>query len=549
MMRSVTLLTLVSVAASEYAVPPEYHARPNYVGPRDRFWRHHKEQETLIVDGVEHYHTLWNCLYGANEEGALSLAEQEELKTVLDAQVKPNREVGQRIVDMQEERWGNVILVEVQHAMAPLQVKAVQRLAHCVRTHLPQFFEVRAMYKEFNLEEDEGLGGNTPTHLMPFLGIYLPTIVDTILSTVRFAYDHAGWQAITIRDKVMGNLPVDPDTVPSEKVGRMRSSAAIPMPEQIGFRASEHLTYDDFPLLDAHFDGMDTAFTVNFAFAGPDDYQGGYLYVVDSDGDKTFFKPQKYSCVVFLGGTYYHGVTQISGGRREMFSNELWFNPDLPLGNTLWNSNGDNMDDYIRACNKAGHVAGEGPCPVSMSDKTQHGVSRTEILEHLDQVEQAKQKGDTPPPNPAAGPVVENTSEDSEEDSDDGEEESDQYWEEERRYLGEEFRNNDKEFYSAKEEPNFIVPRALEPGDVWPLYWRDNFERIKDDEAFAIGLPPELLQEFQKYIEASGLLDLARALAYDTLPEDQKFDKELEQTIYTQGWADVGDHASPVVWQ
>jgi hypothetical protein len=548
-MMTIMTMTITMAAAADQQqqqqpLPPEYHARPNYVGPRDRFWRHHKEQETLVVDGVDYYHTIWNCLNSVADDtvddGALSLAEQEELETVLETTVKPQRSVGQRIVDMPKERWGNVILVEVQHAMAPLQVKAVQRLAHCVRTYLPQFFEVRAMYKEFNLEQDEGLGGNTPTHLMPFLGIYLPTIVETIMSTVRFAYDHAGWQGLTIRDIVNGNLPTNPEVIPSTKVGRKRSSIAIPMPEQLGFRASEHLTYDDFPLLDAHFDGADTAFTVNFALAGPKDYDGGYLYVVDSDGQKTFFKPQKYSCVVFLGGTYYHGVTQITGGRREMFSNELWFNPDLPLGSTLWNSDGENMDDYIRDCNKAGHVGGEGPCPVSMSDKTQHGVSRTEILNHLDQVQQAKENGQQPPPNPV---VEETDSEDLEEDSDDdydidGEEEEEagqEYWKEgERyRYLREELRNNTEEFYSAKEEPDFMVPRILGPGDVFPVYWRDNLERIKDDEAFVIGLPPELLVEFTKYIEASGLLDLARAIAYDTLPEDQKFNKDLEHKLYT----------------
>jgi len=525
----------LAVATTTTAQPQgSLHARPAYLGPRDRFWRHNRDQKTLVWKGVELYDTVYNCIFDQSQDAA-ALSEEERLQ--LDALAKdpqepnsPNRSIGKRIVDDKENRFGNIILVEVLHAMEPLQVKAVQRLAHCVRTHIPEYFEVRAMYKEFNLEEDPGLGGNTPTHLMPFLGIYLPSVADTVLQTIRFAYNAAGWQGITIRDKLLGKMSDDPDAPVTREQGVLRASA-MPEPEQLGFRASEHLSYDDFPLLDAHHDGTDTAYTVNFAFSGPDDYDGGFLYVIDKVGEKTYFKPNKHSCVVFMGGHYMHGVTKITGGHREMFSNELWFNPDAPIGTTLWNQRPQNMDDFIRECNKVGHVAGEGPCNVTFSSSTQHDISRDEILNG-----KYATTADEYFEDEMGEEGFSSDSEDEEEemlyDSEDepavaGDE---WYWPEEERFAP-----NDK-YFDETEEPNFLVPESLEAGEMAPLYWRDTRERVKDDEAYAIGLPEELLKEFTAYVEKNGMLRAAKKLIY---PETntgegmvEPFEHGVEHKIY-----------------
>jgi len=43
-------------------------------------------------------------------------------------------------------------------------------------------------------------------------------------------------------------------------------------------------------------------------------------------------------------------------------------------------------------------------------------------------------------------------------------------------------------------------------------------EAVKNDEAYGIALPPELLEEFQAYIERNGMLEHARRLIYEEEP-------------------------------
>jgi hypothetical protein len=52
-------------------------------------------------------------------------------------------------------------------------------------------------------------------------------------------------------------------------------------------------------------------------------------------------------------------------------------------------------------------------------------------------------------------------------------------------------------------------------GEIFPLYFRATGERVKDDEALGIALPPELHEEFKKYIEANGMLRKAREIIYE----------------------------------
>ena len=544
------LAVAVNVVAQEAQAPPtnnnkyQHLPRPDYMGPRDRFWRHIREQETLEIKGQNYYHILKNCL-----ADGLTQEDQDALNAP-----NPNRTVGNRLVDNPSERLGTIILVEVQQAITPTEVKALRRLTSCVKEHLPHLHEVRPMYQEYNLQEDPGLGGNTPTHLLPLLGVYLPQLVTTILQTIRMAYDAAGWEALTLRDEIMLTNAAATANVPAGHARKNYLHTAaraktMPLPEDLGFRASEHLTYDDFPHLDSHIDGHETAVTVNFALAKPTEYEGGDLYVIDSAGTTTYMKPEQYSCIVFLGGFYHHGVTTITGGRREVFSNEMWYNPDLPLGANLWTSNGPNMEDYILKCNAAGHVAGEGPCNVTFSDMGNHGVKLQEVRK--------KYGNGTKAADPTAKKVEEDgeqdfeedeeTSEDEASDDDEGEEDSEDYGEEdevenasierppntaEGGYYDVSDFNSDSDdedtnedievmdasmdhlLVSEKEQPHFLVPRKLEPGQMEPLYWRDNRQRIKDEEAFVVGLPPQLLKEFTSYMERNGMIEAAKKMLY-----------------------------------
>jgi len=63
-------------------------------------------------------------------------------------------------------------------------------------------------------------------------------------------------------------------------------------------------------------------------------------------------------------------------------------------------------------------------------------------------------------------------------------------------------------------EPNFLVPSHSDVGELYNLYYRGTGDRIKNEEAFGIALPPELLEEFQAYIEGNDMLEHARRMIY-----------------------------------
>eukprot|EP00592_Proboscia_alata_P022154 CAMPEP_0194421462 /NCGR_PEP_ID=MMETSP0176-20130528/20686_1 /TAXON_ID=216777 /ORGANISM="Proboscia alata, Strain PI-D3" /LENGTH=194 /DNA_ID=CAMNT_0039229575 /DNA_START=20 /DNA_END=601 /DNA_ORIENTATION=+ len=153
--------------------------RPSYIGPRDRFWRHHAVHQTLIIDGVEHYQTLHTCLHTSpnltpDDFHSLSL-------------IPSNRTIGRTILENPDSKFGNVVLVEIVNAMTPIHVLAVQTLASCIRTHIPSLHETRPMYLELGYDIDPGLGGNSPTHLAPLIGIFLPEVVEDMFRVMELA--------------------------------------------------------------------------------------------------------------------------------------------------------------------------------------------------------------------------------------------------------------------------------------------------------------------------------------------------------------------------
>ena len=445
-----TLLFLGSVYAAVADLP-------DYVGPHDRFWRHHKLQRTLIFDGVEHYENIDTCIHD-------SLTEEERQ----DMSIIPyNRTIGSTISETSENKnfdgAGGIFFVEVVNAIMPVHAKAVQALASCVQKYIPSMYESRPMYKEFGLDKDPGIGGNNPTHLAPLVGLFLPEVREAIISTIQFAYEIAGWNKL---------LTIPDSAAFSAEMGQIRSRIHPP-PKDLGFRASEHLTYKDFPLLADHNDGADTAYTCNFAFSNPEDYEGGYLYVIDEAAKRTQLKPSKYSASVFLGGMYSHGVTEISGGHREMFSSEMWFNPDIPFGSNLWSSTTESMEYYISQCNEIGQVAGEA-CNVPLLSYNANNEDKLAI---------------------------------------------DPY---------------NMDYLPIDMQPNFLVPRSPEVGELTPLFYRGSGEHVKDAEAFGIALPPELLEEFQAYFDRNGMLEHARRLLYEekSFYEEETLFEEEETRLY-----------------
>ena len=143
-----------------------------------------------------------------------------------------------------------------------------------------------------------------------------------------------------------------------------------------------------------------------------------------------------------------------------MFSSEMWYNPDLPVGSNLWSSTTTKMEAFIRKCNELGQTAGN-KCNATLSDF---------------QVDQATVDDESR----LAPSLV--------------------------------------DYLPTDVEPNYLVPKDSKVGELYNLFYRNVGEPLKNDEAFGIALPPELLQEFQTYIDKNGMLDHARRLIYEEEP-------------------------------
>jgi hypothetical protein len=482
------------------------------VGARDRFWRHAVDEESLIHDGVNHYHNIQGCI-----QNALTEQELKDLSAVTNV---ATRRAGKILYDDTE---GHAVLVVVENAMNPVHVKAVQALASCVRTFLPHLYESRAMYQEMDLDEDPGLGGNCPTHLAPLVGVFLPDVIKEMDRTIEVAYEAAGWESIVKKDKN------DPN---------MRRSEKMFPPQQVGVRASEHLTYSDFPTLAEHTDGEGTVYTVNFAFSGPEDYEGGEFYIITGKGKNRkyqYAKPNKYECMVFMGGRYLHGVEQIKGGHREMFSTEFWPYPDSPFGSNLWSNFPGNMENHIVACNKEIEEGNTGPCKSAYSKRTPFHESMDEVKgkyssssDKKDTAKAESPKGfDAPLPPPFKGINRKKLDKMRPNRIRPSELRAKEVILHDR--AGKEY-DLKRDFYSEEDEPDFLIPKNLQPGQMEPIRWREDFSPVDgpDGETFVIGFPKELHEEFTKYIANNGMMSLAKQILY----KDAKF-KAREQRIYT----------------
>jgi hypothetical protein len=537
------------------------------IGKRDRFWKHNLVEESLVHNGVNYYHTFKNCI-----KTTLPEKEYSELKTVTNHSV---RRAGRTINDP----YNNDIpmLVSVENAMHPTHIKAVQALGSCVRKILPHLYESRAMYQEMNLDEDDGSGGNCPTHLAPLVGLFLPEVVKEMEATVKFAYEGIpGWQDGVAHDQA--NI-----LLPREK--------KMYHPEEVGIRASEHLTYSDFPRLAEHHDG-DTVFTMNFAFSAPEDYEGGEFFILShsADGEEEFrdsIKPNQYASLVFLGGQYLHGVNEILGGHREMFSTELWAYPDTPIGSNLWSNYPGNMEDYVDRCNEQQAETGSDKCtlPYDLS---------TPFMDSLDDIRK-KYGGD----EDFDGEDFDDENFDDRDFDEDKDEDTPRQFHYDRnerdghgnplkpplpginRERDNELRPNRvrpnslkplrvifgdgtgkemdlNEFYEYDDEPDFLIPKKLDVGEMEPIRWREDLSPVdgSDGESFVIGFPPELHEEFKKYVANSGMMNIAHQILYKerTLEQgDQRIytlDDGEKWTAMVQGswdtdmvWLDPGDES------
>lgn len=134
------------------------------------------------------------------------------------------------------------------------------------------------------------------------------------------------------------------------------------------------------------------------------------------------------------------------------------------------------------------------------------------------------------------------------EDEDDYDEDEDDYFDEEEDKEYEQGEivvqpeylqiREDVEFFSEADVPHYFVPASLEPGQMERLFWRATKQPV-DREAYVIGLPPQLLKEFQEYVERDGMMEIARTLLYDTEPFGNE-DHRLYRMDDGMNWAAKG---------
>ncbi|VEU36425.1 unnamed protein product [Pseudo-nitzschia multistriata] len=307
-----------------------------HYGPIDRFWRYHAEKKTLVLGGVEYYDTIQSCMdEKLTPEEWASVRQPQEL----------DRSVGTRFLDYEGKR--EVFLIEVKNAMSPIHAKAVRVLKDCVKNNISVLHEHRPMYQVYEVSESadqslkDEMGGNNPTHLNSIIAIFLPDVVKEQYKTLAFAYHHAGWQALVVRDEILDRY----------RAGSY-DAAFVPV-EHAGMRACEYLTYEGFNNLYEHQDGFATSVVLNVFLSEGDAYEGGAFYMKDKVNEEYHHvRPDQYSALAFLGGTYDHGVDTIHSGIREALSTEFWYYPDLPPGVNLCAADFGNIEQHVRNCNK-----------------------------------------------------------------------------------------------------------------------------------------------------------------------------------------------------
>ena len=211
-------------------------------------------------------------------------------------------------------------------------------------------------------------------------------------------------------------------------------------------------------------------------------------------------KPNKYDALIFLGGPYMHSVTEITSGHREMWSSEFWPFPDTPFGANLWFGSGERMDAYIEKCNQELGGPSAKKCSVEF---------------------RALEEGGTPLNSMSAGDMGGSQKRNKQRQAKEARTILTNMDENGLAPIGFWHASADKEytlqdFEPFSEQPYLLVPQDIDENELIPLWWRHSLLPVKD--AFLVGLPDELVDELEDYMQESRLLSMARMLVYDEDP-------------------------------
>lgn len=210
-------------------------------------------------------------------------------------------------------------LVVVNNVFTEQEAFGLESLVNCMHEHLGKelpHYEERPFVDGFDESSEEvpGLyefGGNILTSVQGMVQLYLPGVAASTHKAIRLAYENANW-----RDKDGGS---------KYRYQNSPTETGWPDPDRLGLRAVEHLKYNNTGRLGTHSD-TESVYTISVALTDAANYEGGHFRL---GSDQVLWKAPRLSSVVFFSEEP-HGVTQVTGGDRQVFVVEFWLDDDAP---------------------------------------------------------------------------------------------------------------------------------------------------------------------------------------------------------------------------
>ncbi len=122
----------------------------------------------------------------------------------------------------------------------------------------------------------------------------------------------------------------------------MMINSSFPDPGTLGIRTAELLSYGYPSKLGVHVDDGST-YTVLVSLSNPEDYQGGEFLVEFAD-----YKPEKLTALVFRSRITNHAVKEVTSGKRQTMTAELWESIDVPTGFSIPRPTQADVEEYMK---------------------------------------------------------------------------------------------------------------------------------------------------------------------------------------------------------
>jgi len=209
-------------------------------------------------------------------------------------------------------------LVVIEGAFSLQEAFSVQSLGSCVRKLFPsvkRFFEKRPYFGHIGNATNYVASKHDCTYLAGFLQLFAPGVAAQVIHLARISGAAAQWMMI---------------------------NSSFPDPGTLGIRTAELLSYGYPSKLGVHVDDGST-YTVLVSLSNPEDYQGGEFLVEFAD-----YKPEKLTALVFRSRVTNHAVKEVTSGKRQTMTAELWESIDVPTGFSIPRPTQADVEEYMK---------------------------------------------------------------------------------------------------------------------------------------------------------------------------------------------------------